>query len=60
LRDYDGRPSSPERLFQNVPVELGGKTYLIDIEVIDALLDYNILFGCRYMHAMKALASSTF
>jgi hypothetical protein len=36
LRAYDGRPSSPKGLFQNVPVELRGKTILIDIEVIDA------------------------
>jgi hypothetical protein len=54
LRAYDGRPSSPEGIFQNVPVELGGKTILIDIEVIDAPLDYNILFGRSYMYAMKA------
>jgi hypothetical protein len=60
LRAYDGRPSSPEGLFQNVPVELGGKTILIDIEVIDAPLDYNILFGCSYMYAMKEVASSVF
>jgi hypothetical protein len=60
LRAYDGRPSSPEGLFQNVPVELGGKTILIDIEVIDAPLDYNILFGRSYMYAMKAVASSVF
>jgi hypothetical protein len=60
LRAYDGRPSSPEGIFQNVPVELRGKTILIDIEVIDALLDYNILFGRSYMYAMKAVASSVF
>jgi hypothetical protein len=60
LRAYDGRPSSPEGLFQNVPVELGGKTILINIEVIDAQLDYNILFGRSYMYAMKAVASSVF
>jgi hypothetical protein len=60
LRAYDGRPSSPEGLFQNVPIELGGKTILIDIEVIDAPLDYNILFGRSYMYAMKAVASSVF
>jgi hypothetical protein len=60
LRAYDGRPSSPEGLFQNVPIELGGKTILIDIEVIDAQLDYNILFGCTYMYAMKVVASSVF
>jgi hypothetical protein len=41
-------------------VELGGKTILIDIEVIDAQLDYNILFGHSYMYAMKAVASSIF
>jgi hypothetical protein len=60
LRAYDGQPSSPEGLFQNVHVELGGKTILIDIEVIDAPLDYNILFGRSYMYAMKAVASSVF
>jgi hypothetical protein len=60
LRSYDGRPSSLEGIFQNDPVELGGKTILIDIEVIDALLDYNILFGCSYMYAMNAVSSSMF
>jgi hypothetical protein len=60
LQAYDGRPSSPEGLFQNVPVELGGKTVLIHIEVIDTALDYNILFGHSYMYAMKAVASSVF
>jgi hypothetical protein len=60
LRYYDGQSSSPEGLFQNVHVELRGKTILIDIEVIDAPLDYNILFGHRYMYAMKAMASSMF
>jgi hypothetical protein len=52
LRAYDGRPSSLEWIFQNVPIELGGKTILIDIEVIDAMLNYNILFGCSYMYVM--------
>jgi hypothetical protein len=60
LQDYDGRPSSPEGLFQNVLVELEGKTILIDIEVIDTLLDYNIFFGHSYMYAMKAVASFVF
>jgi hypothetical protein len=60
LRAYDGRPSSPKGIFQNVLIELGGKTILIDIEVIDAPLDYNILFGHRYMYAMNVVASSVF
>jgi hypothetical protein len=60
LRAYDDRPSSPEVLFQNVHVEVGGKTIPIDIEVIDAPLDYNIFFKRSYMYAMKAVASSLF
>jgi hypothetical protein len=60
LRAYDGQPSSPKGLFQNVPVELEGKTILIDIDVIDAPLDYNILFGHSYMYEMKVVASSMF
>jgi hypothetical protein len=60
LRDYDIRPSSPKGVFQNFSIELGGKTILIDIKSIDTPLDYNILFGCRYMYAMKLVASSVF
>jgi hypothetical protein len=60
LRAYDGRSASPEGIFQNVPIELGGKTVLIDIEVIEAQLEYNILLGRTYMYAMKAVASSIF
>jgi hypothetical protein len=60
LRYYEGLPSSPEGIFQNVPIELGGKTILINIKVINALLDYTILFGRSYMYAMKALASFVF
>jgi hypothetical protein len=60
LRYYYGQPSSPEGLFQNVPIELGGKTILTGIEVIDASLHYNILFGHSYMCVMKVVASSLF
>jgi hypothetical protein len=60
LRAYDGRPSSTKRLFQNVLIKLGGKTILIDIEVINAPLDYNILFGRSYMYALKVFVSSVF
>jgi hypothetical protein len=60
LRAYDGRTSSPEGLFQNVPVELVGKTILIDIEFIETSLDYNILFRRSYMYAMKVVTSSMF
>jgi hypothetical protein len=60
LQAYDGRSASPEGIFQNVPIEIRGKTVLIDIEVIEAQLEYNILLGRTYMYAMKAVASSIF
>jgi hypothetical protein len=60
LRVYDRIPSSPEGFFQNIPIELRGKTILIEIEVIDAPLNYNILFGHSYMYAMKFVVSSMF
>jgi hypothetical protein len=60
LRAYDGRPSLHEGLLQNVPVKHGGKNILIDIEVIDAPLYYNILFRHSYMYAMKAISSFVF
>jgi hypothetical protein len=60
LRAYDDQPSSLEGIFQNVPIELGGKTILIDIELIDAPLDHNILFGRSYMCDMKVIASFVF
>jgi len=30
---------------------------MIDIEVVDAQLDYNVLLVCNYMYAMKVVAS---
>ena len=60
LRAYDGHPSTPVGLYQNFPVNLAGKTVLIDIKFLDAQLDYNILLGHSYMYAMIAITSSVF
>ena len=60
LRAYDGHPSTPVGLFENVLVCLAGKTVHIDIEVLDAHLDYNILLGKSYMYDIYAIASSIF
>ena len=60
LRAYDGWPSTPIGLFQNVPVCLAGKMVHIDIEVLDTHLDYNILLGWSYMYAMSAITSFVF
>jgi hypothetical protein len=54
------RPFQIEGLLQDIPIELAGKKILIDIKVIDATLDYNILLGHSYMYTMKAVTSSVF
>ena len=33
---------------------------MVDVEVIDTQLDYNILLGRSYMYAMKGVSSSVF
>lgn len=43
-----------------IPRELGGKMVLIDIKVINAPLNYNIIIGRSYMYAMKVVSSSVF
>jgi hypothetical protein len=54
-------PPIPTRgFFPKHPVELARKMVLIDIEVIEVPLDYNILLGCRYMYTMKEMASFVF
>jgi hypothetical protein len=39
---------------------LGGKTVTVDVEVVDAPLDYNLLLGRSWFYAMTAIASSVF
>lgn len=53
LRAWDGHPSQPLGLYHNYPITVAGKAVCIDIEVIDAPLDYNILLGCIYTYAMS-------
>lgn len=44
-------------MYQNYPVTHVGKAIHVDIEVIDAPLDYSILLGCSYKYSMSAVAS---
>ena len=57
---YDGNPTKAQRILPHVPFTLAGKTVLIDIEVFNAQLDYNLLLKRSYMYAMRAVASTVF
>ena len=58
LREWDGHPSHPLGMYCNFPVIVVGKTIYIDIEVINAPLDYNIIFGHRYTYEISNVPSS--
>ena len=46
--------------FLTLKVCLGRKTIAIEVEVVDAPLDYNLLLGRNWMYNMQAIASSLF
>ena len=47
-------------ILHSLSVQLGKKTVTIDIEVVDAPLDYNLLLRRSWFYAMTIVASSVF
>ena len=45
LKSFDGHVFKPHRIVPMFPVMLGGKTVTIEVEVVDAPIDYNLLLG---------------
>lgn len=60
LRAFYGRLYSPLRILANLPIQLGGKTVLINFVVMNGPVDYNILSGHDFIYAMNDVVSSLF
>ena len=60
LKSFYGHLFPPHRLITACPIELGEKIVQVDVEVVDAPIDYNLLLGCNWIHAMTAIVSSIF
>ena len=60
LQAYDGHPIKSQGILPHVLITLARKIVLIDIEVFNAQLDYNLLLERSYMYAMRAVASNIF
>ena len=60
LTAFDGRSFRPHGILPSLKFRLGGKTIAIEVEVVDAPLDYNLLLGRNWMYSMQAVASSLF
>ena len=60
LNAFDGRSFRPHDILPSLKFHSGGKTIAIEVEVVDAPLDYNLLLGRNWMYSMQAIASSLF
>ena len=58
IKAFYGHSFSPHRLIVACPIEWGGKTVTVDVEVVNAPIYYNFLLGHSWIHAMIAIVSS--
>jgi hypothetical protein len=52
LTAFDGHSFHPHGILPTFPVQLGGKMVEVEVEVVDAPLDYNLLLGRNWTYAM--------
>ena len=60
LSAFYGRSFRPHKILPSLKVQLGGKTVEIEVEVVDAPLDYNLLLGRNWMYNIQSIYSSLF
>jgi hypothetical protein len=60
LTTFDGRSFRPRGILPSLQVQLGGKTVAVEVKVVDAPLNYNILLGCNWTYAMTVVVSLVF
>ena len=60
LKSFDGHVFKPHGIVPSFPVTLGGKIVNVDVEVVDAPIDYNVLLGQSWTYVMEVVPSSYF
>jgi hypothetical protein len=60
LTAFDGCSFRPHGIIPSFPMQLGGKTMCVEVEVVNASLDYNLLLGRSWTYAMQAVVSIVF
>ena len=51
---------TPHGILTTFPIELGGKTVTVEVEVVNAPLDYNLLLRRSRFYPMRAVASTIY
>jgi hypothetical protein len=57
---FDGRSFRPHGIIPSFLVQLGGKTVCVEVEVVDAPIDYNLLLGHSWTYSMQAVVAIVF
>jgi hypothetical protein len=60
LTTFDYHSFHPHGILPAFPVQLGGKTVEVEVGVVDAPLDYNLLLGHNWTYAIIVVVSSIF
>ena len=60
LLDFDRHPSEYFGILPQLPISLGGKTFLVDVIAVQGPLDFNMLLGRDYVYAMNVVVSMLF
>jgi hypothetical protein len=60
LLAFDRRASESLGILPQLPINLGGQIFHIGVMIVQGPLDFDLLFGCDYVYAMKAIMSTLF
>ena len=60
LKFFDGHVFKPHGIVPMFPIMLRGKTVTVEVEVVNAPIDYNLLLGRSWTYAMEVVPSSYF
>ena len=51
---------TPHRILATFPVELGGEIITVEVELVNAPLDYNLLLECSWFYPIKSIGSTIY
>jgi hypothetical protein len=60
LTVFDDHSFRPHGIVPSFPVQLGGKTVCVEVEVVDAPLNYNLLLGQIWTYVMQVVVAKVF
>jgi hypothetical protein len=60
LTAFNGRSFLPHGIVPSFPVQLGGKIVCVEVEVVEAPLNYNLLLGRSWTYTMHVVVATVF